>query len=165
MLATVLVVLVFVSSGRAQRLGRRPVQSIRRVAKAPSDAVLDPSIPLWIILLRQEPVQAHLRLTESQKAAIHEVGATCVVKMREDVAAWEDIQKLNTAERQAKLLERRKKIEVQTEALQKTLGTNLLPSQVNRLKQIICQVRGIHVFLTGYARVLGVLARSDQAPL
>ena len=101
------------------------------------------SAQMWGFLLRAEQVQKELELVDDQKAKIKEIGEKAMAKMREGFGDPEAMRKLSDEERKTRFTEMRKKMLAQAEETKKEIEEVLLPYQIERLKQIALQVRGV----------------------
>jgi Spy/CpxP family protein refolding chaperone len=101
------------------------------------------SSQMWGFLLRTEQVQKELELVDDQKAKIKEMGDKAMAKMREGMGDREAMSKLSDEERKTRFAEMRKKMAAQAEETKKEIEEILLPHQIERLKQITLQLRGV----------------------
>jgi len=91
------------------------------------------------MLLRFEQVQKEIDLSEEQKGKLTKIGESLRNSMRERFSGLRD---LSQEDREKKFAEIRKEMEEQTKKLEKQINDELLPHQIDRLKEIRIQVLG-----------------------
>jgi hypothetical protein len=84
-----------------------------------------------------------LELVPEQVDKLKEISEKASAKMREGFAAMRGLRDASPEEREAKMKEFTNKAKAQAEELRKEIEGVLLPHQVERLKQIALQVRGV----------------------
>jgi len=98
---------------------------------------------MWGRLLTLEAVQKELELVPEQKEKLKEVGEKAAAKARENFAAMGKLRDLSEEERKTKFTEMNNTMRAQAEQTKKDIEEILLPHQVERLKQITLQIRGL----------------------
>jgi len=104
--------------------------------------VFSPSM-LWGRLLPLEKVQKELELVPEQKEKLKEIADKAAAKMRENRQAMMKLRDASEEDRRAKFTEMGNAMRAQAEQAKKDIEEVLLPHQIERLKQIAVQVRGL----------------------
>ncbi len=98
---------------------------------------------MWGRLLTLEAVQKELELVSEQKEKLKDVAEKAGAKARESFAAMGKLRDASEEERKAKFEEMGNTMRAQAEQTKKQIEEILLPHQVERLKQITLQIRGL----------------------
>jgi len=98
---------------------------------------------IWGGLLRLEVVQKELELVADQKEKLKEIAEKAAAKARDNFAAMGKLRDASEEERKAKFTEMGNAMRAQAEQTKKDIEEVLLPHQLERLKQIALQVRGL----------------------
>jgi len=98
---------------------------------------------LWGRLLRLEQVQKDLQLADDQKAKLKEIGEKAWERMRQGLADMKGFRDMNEDERKAAMTKVGDKARAQAEQLRKEIEGVLTPQQVERVKQLVLQIRGV----------------------
>ncbi len=91
------------------------------------------------MLLRFEQVQKEIDLSEEQKGKLTKIGESLRDSMRERFSGLRD---LSAEDREKKFREIREEMEKQTKKIEEKINDELLPHQIDRLKEIRIQVLG-----------------------
>lgn len=124
----------------AEKGGRRPGTGFRMGGMGGFGA--SPAM-MWGQLLRVEKVQKELELVSEQKEKLKEIAEKAAARMRDSGAVFSKLRDASEEERKAAMTEFGNKARAQAEQLKKDLEEVLLPHQLDRLKQIALQVRGL----------------------
>jgi Spy/CpxP family protein refolding chaperone len=98
---------------------------------------------MWGRLLTLEAVQKELELVPEQKEKLKNLAEKAAAKARENFAAMGKLRDLSEEERKTKFTEFGNTMRAQAEQTKKDIEEVLLPHQVERVKQIVLQVRGL----------------------
>jgi len=101
---------------------------------------------MWGMLLRIEAVQKDLELTDGQKTELKEIADKQMAKMRENMPskeAFQEFQKLTPEQKEARFAQFRKNAEARAEEFKAQIEKVLMPDQIERLRQIAIQIRGV----------------------
>lgn len=97
-----------------------------------------------MFLLFAEKVQTEIELIDEQKTELEAAQAEMQEEMQGQFQGFGDLQNLSEEEREARVAEMREKMQAVTKKMQEKIESEiLLPPQVERLKQINVQVRGV----------------------